>query len=647
MERDNILYKIRRSCQVVAHKLFSDEFMSKLYFKIVLKEDLDLKNPKTFNEKLQWLKLYYFPNNELVVKCTDKYDVRKYIKDKGYEKTLVPLLGEWDNPRQIKWEELPDQFVLKCNHGCAYNLICNNKKEFNREKAEKQLNTWLKEDFGSFNIELHYSKIKHHKIICEEFLSEELMDYKFFCFNGEPKFIYVSRDLIHDRQAKIGFFNLDGSKMKLQRDDYENIEDIEIPSFYNEMLEMATKLSKEFPFVRVDFFVTKSRYYFAELTFTPSACMMPFNPKNIDLEWGKLLDIKKEIKEYENNKTISIIGHFGGNKEFLDGQTVKTKILYEELTSKTKWKILKVDTYYKNKNPLKLLFQTLKTIIKSDDIIVLLSGNGMRIYFPILYFCSKFFGKRIYHDVIGGNLDYYVKKYPKYKTYLNEFRYNWVETEGLKNKLEKLKIMNCEVIPNFKRLNIVSEKYIDKMEVNKNCYKFCTFSRVMKEKGISEAIDVINKLNNEKYQGKTYLLDIFGSIDPNYKEEFESKLKYSSKEIKYCGKVPYYKSVDILKQYDVLLFPTYWNGEGFPGTIVDAFSAGVPVIATNWNYNLEIVKDNINGMIYSKKDDNGLINTIKKVVLKNNLRFLKKNAITEAQNYLPEKYINEIIEFIK
>ena len=103
MERDNILYKIRRSCQVVAHKLFSDEFMSKLYFKIVLKEDLDLKNPKTFNEKLQWLKLYYFPNNELVVKCTDKYDVRKYIKDKGYEKTLVPLLGEWDNPRQIKW----------------------------------------------------------------------------------------------------------------------------------------------------------------------------------------------------------------------------------------------------------------------------------------------------------------------------------------------------------------------------------------------------------------------------------------------------------------------------------------------------------------------------------------------------------------
>ena len=120
---------------------------------------------------------------------------------------------------------------------------------------------------------------------------ENLVDYKFFCFNGEPKFIYVSSDLIHDRQAKIGFFNLDGSKIKLKRDDYENIDNIELPIFYNEMLKMASNLCEDFPFVRVDFFVTKDRYYFAELTFTPSACMMPFNPKKVDLEWGKLLNI--------------------------------------------------------------------------------------------------------------------------------------------------------------------------------------------------------------------------------------------------------------------------------------------------------------------------------------------------------------------
>lgn len=295
MERDSFIYKIRRKIQVIAHKLFSNEFMSKLYFKIVLKEKLDLKNPRTFNEKLQWLKLYYYPQNDLAVKCADKYRVREYIKDKGYENTLVPLLGAWDNVEDIDWDSLPNKFVLKCNHGCAYNIVCNDKTEFDRIKAKKQLNTWLKEDFGAFNIEPHYSNIKKHKITCEKFLGDNLVDYKFFCFNGIPKFIYVSSDLIHDRQAKIGFFNIEGSKINLKRDDYASIEKIELPSFYNEILEMASKLCKDFPFVRVDFFVTDNKYYFAELTFTPSACMMPFNPKEMDLEWGEMLNIKNLI----------------------------------------------------------------------------------------------------------------------------------------------------------------------------------------------------------------------------------------------------------------------------------------------------------------------------------------------------------------
>ncbi len=295
MERDSFLYKYRRKMQVIAHKILSDEFMSKIYFKIMLKEKLNLQNPKTFNEKLQWLKLNYYPNNDLVINCTDKYAVREYIKEKGYEDKLVPLLGVWNNAEKINWHDLPEKFILKCNHGCAYNLICDNKEKFDKDKAVKKLNTWLKEDFGAFNIELHYSKIKEHKIICEEYLGENLVDYKFFCFNGIPKYLYVSSDLMHDRQAKIGFFNLDGTKMNLERNDYAKIDKIEFPEFYNEMLEMTKKLCKDFYFVRVDFFVTKDKYYFAELTFTPSACMMPFNPKEMDLEWGEMLNIKNLI----------------------------------------------------------------------------------------------------------------------------------------------------------------------------------------------------------------------------------------------------------------------------------------------------------------------------------------------------------------
>lgn len=290
MDRDSYIYKARRAMQVVAHRFISDEHMSKIYFRIVLGKKLNLENPKTFNEKLQWLKLYYYPNDLTVINCTDKYKVRQYVIDKGYESLLVPLLGVWRDAKEIDWALLPKQFVLKCNHGCAYNILCKDKDIIKKKSATKQLNKWLKEDFGAFNIELHYSKINQHLILCEEYLGDCITDYKFFCFNGVPKFIYVSNDLIHDRQAQIGFFYLDGKKMPLKRSDYADIESIELPDFFDDMYDTAKELCKEFPFVRVDFFIANERYYFAELTFTPSACMMPFNPQKYDLEWGKLID---------------------------------------------------------------------------------------------------------------------------------------------------------------------------------------------------------------------------------------------------------------------------------------------------------------------------------------------------------------------
>lgn len=293
MERDSVLYKMRRSGQVLAHKLFPDEMMSKIYFKIVLGKKLNLRNPKTFNEKIQWMKLNYYPKSKRIICCADKFKVRKYIEKKGYGNKLVPLIGSWNRAEDIDWNQLPNQFVLKCNHGCAYNIVVPNKKKADEKKILKQLNAWLKEDFGAFNIELHYSQIRPRKIICEEYLGENITDYKFFCFNGEPRFIYVSNDLIHDRQAQIGFFYLDGSKMPLTRDDYIDIPEIQLPDFFDEMLVMAKNLSKDFPFVRVDFFLEKETYYFAELTFTPGAGMMPFNPDKYDLEWGNLLDIRQ------------------------------------------------------------------------------------------------------------------------------------------------------------------------------------------------------------------------------------------------------------------------------------------------------------------------------------------------------------------
>lgn len=342
------------------------------------------------------------------------------------------------------------------------------------------------------------------------------------------------------------------------------------------------------------------------------------------------------------NKKLGIIGHFGGEQNILDGQTIKTKILYEELNKITKWEIIKVDTYYKRSKPFKLLKDSFSCLKKTEDIIVLLSGRGMRFYFPLLFLCAKAFGTNVYHDVIGGNLDTYVKKYPKFRKYLNSFKVNWVETNGLRNKLEKCGIKNCEVIPNFKRLEIVEIRE----EVYDEPFRFCIFSRVMKEKGIEIAIDAIQNINLEAKR-IVCELDIYGRVDDGYKENFEKIMSTVTNAVKYKGMVPYDRSVETIKEYYALLFPTYWKGEGFPGTIVDAFSAGIPVIGTDWNCNGEIINSGKNGILYPNKEIKDLEAAVKWMIEhKEDMNEFKANCIQDAEKYQPDRYIKKIVRKI-
>lgn len=298
MERDSFIYKARRRCQVAAQKVLPDRALSCFYSRVVLGKWPNIKAPKTFNEKIQWMKLYYYPNDPVIVEAADKLKGRELAASRGVSCGDVPVLGVWERAEDIDFDQLPKSFVLKCNHGCAYNIAVPDKDKLDKTAAVRQLKGWLKEDFGAFNIELHYSKIKERRVFCEEYLGENLTDYKFFCFNGVPKFIYVSEDLIHDRKASIGFFYLDGKKMPMFRDDYKDIESIELPPFFDSMFEDAKKLCKGFTFVRVDFFIANGEYYFAEFTFTPGAGMMPFDPPSVDAEWGDMLDISELIGKY-------------------------------------------------------------------------------------------------------------------------------------------------------------------------------------------------------------------------------------------------------------------------------------------------------------------------------------------------------------
>lgn len=342
----------------------------------------------------------------------------------------------------------------------------------------------------------------------------------------------------------------------------------------------------------------------------------------------------------KKNNRIGIVGHFGGNLHFLDGQTVKTKILYEELTAAGYRDIYCVDTYFNQKNKLKLIWDTFKCILLCKTIIILLSGNGMKIYFPMMYYAKRFFGKRVFHDVIGGNLASYVKKFPSYVKYLNSFDGNWVEFHQMKTELETLGIDNCKVIPNFKRLD-TSEANIMISEFDTN--QFCMFSRVTEAKGITEAIQAICKYNEEHTE--QLRLNIWGPVEGAYKRQFDLLLENSGQAVNYQGCIDYSESVGALTGHLALLFPTHWDGEGFPGTIVDAYTAALPVIASDWNANSELIENFQTGWVYPNENLSSLYESIDWAI-KNKQKMLemRANCHKKAMEYTPEISMRIIID---
>lgn len=293
MSKNGKLYRVRRKLQKLALKLTSYEFMAKIYYFITFKRKLNLKNPYYFNEKINWLKLNYYPENKKVVQATDKYGVREYIKEKGLEEILNELIGVWDSWDELNWEELPAQLALKCTHGAQYNVITDDKSKLNEKDVEKKMKKWLSEDFGKFNGEKHYSKVKP-RIICEEYLSEHMIDYKFFCFNGSPKFLYVAEGFGQLENEKIEFFNLDGSKAPFKSPKYDTFdEEVEMPDNFEEMIEISKILAEDFPFVRVDLFTMDGKIYLSELTFTPTAGLMKIEPTEMYEVWGNYLNLSE------------------------------------------------------------------------------------------------------------------------------------------------------------------------------------------------------------------------------------------------------------------------------------------------------------------------------------------------------------------
>lgn len=271
----------------------SPSFAHKLMYRRVMGEFPNLKNPRTFNEKVSWLKLYQFPKEPLAAIVANKLRVRDYVSEHGYGNLLVSLLGSWKDSVDIDFETLPDQFALKCNHGCGMNLICEDKTSFDFESAKLKLDDWMKTDWALLSAEPHYSAIPR-RIICEEYIHGPLVDYKFFCFNGTPKFYYVSEGFERGLAfAKVSFFCMDGSLAPFRRLDHEelSVAPKERPFYFDTMVDVAKSLSEPFKFARIDFLANDDRFYFSEVTLTPSAGMMLLEPKEWDYKLGDMLVI--------------------------------------------------------------------------------------------------------------------------------------------------------------------------------------------------------------------------------------------------------------------------------------------------------------------------------------------------------------------
>lgn len=266
----------------------------KAVYRLGMKKRLNLKNPKSFTEKLQWLKLYY--HNPEHTKMVDKALAKEYVSNLIGEKYIVPLLGCWDRFEDIDFNKLPNQFVLKTTHGCGGMVICKNKSELNKSEAKKTIEKSLKTNYFIFSREWPYKNLVP-KIIAEKFLVDEsgteLKDYKFFCFDGIPKAMFVATDRGID--TRFNFYDMDFNLLPFTNGYKNSDKVISKPKNFDLMIELAKKLSKGIPHVRVDFYNVDGKIFFGELTFFHLGGMVPFEPEEWDYIFGSWLNLPNKM----------------------------------------------------------------------------------------------------------------------------------------------------------------------------------------------------------------------------------------------------------------------------------------------------------------------------------------------------------------
>lgn len=291
---DTLVNKLNRSGKL---KWMSDETFLKLKYRTAIGHKLDLNNPTTFNGKLQWLKLH--DRRQEYITIVDKYRVREVIAQKIGEEYLIPLLGQWERAEDIDFDSLPDQFVLKCNHDSGCVIVCKDKAAFDRETAKARLNAQLKKNLFWWGREWPYKDVKPC-IIAEKYMCDangELNDYKLMCFDGEVKCSFVCSDRFTGKGLHVTFFDPDWNVMPFERSHPAVKEGLPKPSQYEKMVQLAQTLSKDIPFVRVDFYEVDGNIYFGELTLYPGCGFEAFQPECWDETLGSWIRLPQKAEK--------------------------------------------------------------------------------------------------------------------------------------------------------------------------------------------------------------------------------------------------------------------------------------------------------------------------------------------------------------
>lgn len=290
LKNKRLRYQILSLC-----KFIPDKAMLKLQYRIKFGRKLDLKNPKRFTEKIQWYKLYY--KNEVMPQCSDKYTVREYIKSKGLEDILIDLYCVYDSPEDIKLEELPEKFVMKLSNGSGTNLLCTDKNKLNEQDVIKEFKEFVFKVKANTGREWPYIKSKP-RIVVERLLEDKdhinnaVNDYKIFCYDGKPEYVICISDRYSD-QCNHLVYDTNWNKVRVASENARINEDAPKPDNLAEMLEIATTLSEDFPFARIDLYSVEGKVYFGEITFYPWSGYMEFEPDEFDFVLGEKFNLRR------------------------------------------------------------------------------------------------------------------------------------------------------------------------------------------------------------------------------------------------------------------------------------------------------------------------------------------------------------------